>query len=149
MATITIGIDSNGKVFSRSSFEKALNLTPDEQRAIDIVYEALTTLSTEDADIHVEQKSTNYLSVVAFEVYDFLRLKIGEKAKWFSIATYSFSKADRSDLSEDIRFATVENKKQNHWKISLASAEQLKEYQDLIQRAYAAAKQSHEKDLSK
>lgn len=149
MAVIEIGIDRNGSVFLRNSLRKDLDLAQEEQRAIDIVYEALVELGIEDADIHAEQRSANYLSVVAFGVYDFLRLKIGEKSKWFSISSFSFQKSELDELSKDARFADVKNKRQNHWKVKLESTEQLSENRDLIQKAFLATKRVYEINSTK
>lgn len=146
MGTLEFGINENGKNYSSIIFEKALNLTDAETSAIDLIYGALAELETSTADIHVERRSTNYLSIIAFSDYDFIRLKIGEKAKWFSVF---LSPKDRSELANDPRFSGVPNKKQIHWKINLSSIEDLTKYADLLQRAFHAANWSHEKMISK
>lgn len=145
MGTLEFGIDKNGETYSSIIFEKPLNLTDAETSAIDLIYRALSELETSTADIHVERRSTNYLSIVAFSDYDFIRLKIGERAKWFSV---SLSPKDRSELASDPRFSGVSNKRQIHWKVNLLSIEDLIKHADLLQRAFHAACWSYEKTIS-
>lgn len=146
MPTMEFGIDENCKAFAHSVFHRPLELTDAENDALNIVYKALSDLDIESAEIHAERKSSKYLSIVAFEHYDFIRLKIGEKSKWISVF---LSPQDRSDLFNDKRFSNFKNKNQIHWKITIQSIEQLEDHKDLIHRAYTSAKWSHEISLSK
>lgn len=132
----------DGTPLVRSSFDKPLNLTPEENIALDIVFDTLKDIASENAELHAERRSDNYLSIVAFEHHDFMRIKIGDRSKWFTVA---LSPSDRIDLAQDARFAKVKNKNQLHWKVSLSAVEGLKQHSDLIQKAYLAAKWSHEK----
>ena len=146
MPEIELIADGAGTIYTRSSFEKPLALADEEQSAIDIIYKAFSGLATDSAEIHAERRSTNYLSIVAFSDYDFIRLKVGERSKWFSVF---LSPTDRSELENDIRFAGVPNKRLLHWKVKLSRTEELSEHTDLFQRAFAAAKWSYEKTISK
>lgn len=146
MAEIKVIVDKTGAIHMESSFERPLTLTEEEQHSIDIIYRTLAGLDTGSAEIHAERRSVNYLSIVAFSDYDFIRLKIGERSKWFSVF---LSPTDRSELADDVRFADVSNKKQLHWKIKLSRTEDLGKYTDLFQRAFASAKWSYEETISK
>lgn len=146
MTTMEFGINENGAIYSSNIFEKPLDLTAEEKSAIDLIYKALSELETSTAHIHVERRSTNYLSIVAFSDYDFIRLKIGERAKWVSVF---LSPKDRSELKNDVRFANISNKKQSHWKINLSCTEDLIKHADLFQRAFSSASWSYEKTISK
>lgn len=140
MKTMEFGFMPDGSIFARSVFNKPLNLTPGEEIALEIVFSALSDIVDEEADLHAERRSDNYFSVVAFEHYDFMRIKIGDRAKWFTV---SLSPSDRLELADDERFSKVKNKNQLHWKVPLNSPEQLNEHFDLIQKAYLFAKLSH------
>lgn len=115
-------------------------LTEGEEKALDIIYSVLKEFDIESANIHVERRSENYLSLVAFEHYDFIRFKIGKRSKWISV---SLSPTDRITLAEDKRFFNVKNKRQLHWKTELFSVEYLENCKDLIQRAYHNAERSY------
>lgn len=146
MATMTFGADTNGSVYSSNIFEKKLDLTDAEKSAIDVIFKAFSEQEISSAEIHPERRSTNYLSIVAFSDYDFIRLKMGEKAKWVSVF---LSPKDRSELASDVRFAGVSNKKQIHWKVSLSTVEDLEKHVDLFQLAFSSASWSYQKTISK
>lgn len=146
MGVIDLGVSENGISFVHSSFNKSLNITLEEEITFELVLLALADLAVDDASIHAERRSDNYLSIVAFEHHDFMRIKIGTHAKWFTV---SLSPSDRADLADDKRFAKVKNKNQLHWKVALSSVDQLKEHFDLIQKAYLGAKWSHENFCSR
>lgn len=145
MAILEFGIDKNN-IYSRNIFEKPLALTPEEELAVDIIYKALSDSEIDAAEIHAERRSTNYISIVAFFDYDFIRLKIGTRSKWFSVF---LSLTDRVELANDVRFSNISNKQQIHWKVSFSEIEQLEKHTDLFKRAFTAAKWSYEKTLSK
>lgn len=146
MAKIEIIVDKAGTIHMESSFDKPLALTEEEQSAINIIYGALAGLNTGLTEIHAERRSVNYLSIAAFSDYDFIRLKVGARAKWFSVF---LSPADRSELADDPRFADIAGKGQFHWKVRFSRTEELGAYTDLFQRAFAAARWSYEKTISK
>ena len=87
MSAIEIKFE-NGEI-SVSSSESRKNedvvLTAAESRAAEIVGEALVDIGVSSSDIRYKRNSQNYLSVVTHDVYDFLRIKAGEKSNWFTV----------------------------------------------------------------
>lgn len=120
-------------------------LTSAESRAAKIVEEALAEIGVSTSQICYKRNSQSYFSVVTHEVYDFLRIKIGDRAAWFTVF---LSPMLRKELASDPRFNDQKNKRQLHWKVMLMDADDLANYKDLIQYGYQSAVWSFQKSNS-
>lgn len=98
----------------------------DEAAALQIIEAAIGTNCT------VEQRSANYLTVLAPNGVDFCRIKFGAHSSWFSLDLWHCS----DEVKNDPRLSDVKNKNQRHWKISVDNVSSLEEYADLISASY-------------
>lgn len=105
-------------------------LSPEESAAVHLIFEALGEAVSE-AGVHVERRTDKYLSIVAYDVYDFCRLKIGKKVMWMSISVPPEMKR-----TDDPRFEVGQKKNIRHWKIPLQSLSDISNCKDLIQAAF-------------
>lgn len=105
-----------------TTFEK-----PIVNSVLEIIYRKI-----DPSFVHLERRSDNYLSIVAFEDDDFCRIKAGAKAKWISLALgYN---DDYKQYIDDPIFSSQKNKRQRHWKISLTPNISIKDVQKYIER---------------
>ena len=144
MSAIEIKFE-NGEIAATNT-EKSKNLsailTSGESRAANIIEDALSEIGVSPTEFCYRRNSQSYLSVVTHDVYDFLRLKIGQNTTWFTV----FLSPDlRKSLGCDPRFDAQKNKRQFHWKVELAGVEDLANCKDLIQYGYQSAIWSYEK----
>lgn len=116
-------------------------LSPEESDAVHLVFEALGEAVSE-AGIHVERRTDKYLSIVAYDVYDFCRLKIGAKVMWMSLSIPPEMKK-----IDDPRFEAGQKKNIRHWKIPLGNISDIEGCRDLIQSSYEYAIASRQKDI--
>lgn len=105
-------------------------LSPEESAAVHLIFEALGEAVSE-AGIHVERRTDKYLSIVAYDVYDFCRVKIGKKVMWMSLSLPSEMKR-----TDDPRFEAGQKKNIRHWKIPLQNVSDIFNSKDLIQAAF-------------
>lgn len=147
MSEITINYNKNTgvEIIIKSAYELADSLSDGESAAMAKIFTALSKIGVDCETIKLQRRSKNYLSLIAFEIYDFIRIKIGSQSLWFSICLSEF---DKSELKNDIRLETIENKNQVHWKIPLADLEEISLYEDLFQRSYQTALISYEYNQS-
>lgn len=141
MNGISISFDENGISVCNSMdrrYEPVL-LSEEELQAIEIIETAISSVPNSHEPIHLERRTDKYLTVAVCDVYDFCRVKIGKRSMWVSLF---LSPADRKLFFNDARFSNESNKKQFHWKIVLASVDDLKNCSDLIQKSYLWAVQS-------
>lgn len=124
----------NGSFYTKNQFDKELNLSPEEQEALHLVYNALTLINVDLNTIHPERCSDKYLSVTTDSKMDFCRIKIGAKSKWISLSMW---RADIS-LKNDPRFSGIKNRNVRHWKIPLTDVKDISGLFDLIQAAYTS-----------
>ncbi len=121
----------NGKISVSSEFDKRYDpviLTPEEEIAVSIACECLSCIN---CNIHLERRTDKYLSIIANDVHDFCRIKIGKKSSWFSV----FMPKIKKYFIDDQRLSGVKNKEQFHWKINLNSPDELMQYTDIIQQS--------------
>lgn len=138
----------NGDISITSScdtWNRPAVLTDGESRAVKVVETALAEIGVQASEICYRRRSKDYLSLVVLNEYDFLRIKIGERATWFSVF---LSGELQRELLNDPRFARQKNKRQMHWKVQLNSLHDLEADKDLIQYGYKSALWSHEMALS-
>lgn len=135
----------NGKVSVTNLYgDKSIpvSLTEKEVIATGIVENALQEIGVPSTEICFRRNTEKYLSVVSHDVYDFLRIKAGEKSVWFTV----FLSPDlQQKFKDDPRFTAQKNKNQLHWKVSLSSVQELENNKDLIQLGYKSAIWSFEK----
>lgn len=80
------------------------------------------------ANIRFEARSDNYLSVLCGD-NDFIRFRLTDRTKWFSInVLYS----ERAKLKDSPLFAQQENKKLVHWKTKINDLSDVDAYSDII-----------------
>lgn len=116
-------------------------LNPEESTAVHLIFETLGETVSE-AGIHVERRTDKYLSIVAYDVYDFCRLKIGKNVMWMSL-----SLPPEMKRTDDLRFEAGQKKNIQHWKIPLQSVSGIEKCCDLIQASYKYTIASHQKDI--
>lgn len=120
-----------------------VSLSEGETSAINEIYKILSEAHVAAPLTHLERRSDNYLTLVAFKNIDFLRIKIGKKSSWFSVDIYNI----KDKFLCDPRLQQVKNKNQRHWKISISSFTDISIYADIIVAAYNwAAEQSSRQD---
>lgn len=123
---INFGVDENGKFFFESTNERYLT----EVEPTELEADALKILfSAVDVPVNLYRRSDAYLTVCNEAGNDFCRLKISERAKWFSLDM------DNSTFRGDPRLESVQNKNQRHWKIKLKAIEDISLYSDIIKEA--------------
>ena len=102
-----------------------ISLSSYEEAAVSEIIASVGDLA---ASIHVERRSSNYLTVTVSERrLDFCRIKASDRTLWMPLDTWTgnFPK-------DDPRLIGVGNKNQRHWKINLASVDDIVGYSDLI-----------------
>jgi len=142
MPNIFIGFGDDGFPCVKSDEGKRflpVTLTNDESEAVNIISASLSDVLSEA--IHLERRTDAYLTLVVCEYCDFCRLKISQRSKWFSVATWP---KNPSELIESGWPEPVNDKKQCHWKYKLVSVDDLKNYSDLILQSYKNAVYSGE-----
>lgn len=125
----------DGKISLTNSFDspnQPIILSEDEERALKIISGFLQDTGFPLNDLHLERRSEDYLSIFLSDNFDFCRVHLGLKSKWISLRFFS---KDAEEIKDDARLNTVKNKHQMHWKIPVASIEDIAEYGDLIQRS--------------
>lgn len=125
---INIGLDKNGNPFVENTLNRryeAVELNDDEQAAADIVFKALSNNGVPLNTVHLERRSDNYFSVVVNDVYDFCRIKMGAKSKWFSLLLL---KKDRNDP----RIDPNQDANKLHYKFKVSAPQDMEQYADLI-----------------
>lgn len=130
---IQISLDNLGNISITSDADKyaeATDLSADEQTALDLIREALSQAGINAAQIHAERRTDKYLSIVYHEVHDFLRIKLGKRARWFSIFVPN---KKMQPFASDARLNHVKKTNLLHWKIPLTDVSDLQQYTDLIQ----------------
>ncbi len=135
MAKIVISIQ-NGMPSVTSELDRRnapVNLSTGEKEAVDIILRAIENAGFPTDKIHLERRTENYLTIVAFDVFDFCRIKIGTKAKWISL---DFSKEDRELLGEDPRLDIIKSPHLLHWKLPLDDVSDISRYTDFIVHSY-------------
>lgn len=134
--SIELSYDKDGNIEINNTLSKRykpVTLSTDEETAVTIILNIISNVGISNDNIHLERGTASYLSVVIFDVYDFCRIKIGQKSKWFSIL---MDKDCCKLFSDDERLSVVSNKNQLHWKIPLSTVNDLNSYADIIQRSY-------------
>lgn len=109
------------------------NLTTEEIEAIDFFYSELEKIGFDTENLKEQRRALAYISIV-YKDYDFLRLKIGPKAKWVSIDMWA-----SDTFKSDERTNHIKNRNQRHWKFPLNETEDLKKYMDMISDSLRAA----------
>lgn len=144
MAAIEINFEDNEISVTNLSNKRNTPavLTSAEISATKIVESALQEINVPPSEICYRRHTEKYLSVITHEVYDFLRIKAGEKAAWFTVF---LSPEFQQSLMADPRFEAQKNKRQLHWKVTLGSIDELVYHKDLIQHGYQSALWSYEK----
>ncbi|MFR7474065.1 MAG: hypothetical protein ACLUVV_05460 [Christensenellales bacterium] len=99
-------LDRRYETVSLTSFEY-----PVVNSVLEIIYKKI-----DPSFIHLERRTDNYISIVAFGCDDFCRIKIGPKSQWISL---SLGKDHQKQYANDPIFDEQKNKKQIHWKIPL------------------------------
>lgn len=123
---INFGVDENGKFFFESMTSRYLT----EVEPTELEAEALNLIcSALDTSVKLYRRSDAYLTICNEEGNDFCRLKVSERAKWFSLDM------DKSMFREDQRLECVQNKNQRHWKIKLKGVEDISLYSDIIKES--------------
>ena len=133
-----------GKVKTSSSIFRryeTVELTPQEEQGVKIVVDSIGDKLT--TEIHLERRTDNYLTIVVGRECDFCRIKAGKKSSWVSL---SLPSNERKSLALDPRLSVVINKNLVHWKIPLSSIDKLKDYGDLILKAYTCG--AHQADVT-
>lgn len=82
--------------------------------------------------IHFEKRSDNYISALCGE-YDFIRFKLSDKTKWFSIC---LSPDIRKEYKDSPLFVSQENKNLVHWKVKFNELKDLEPYKEVIIGTY-------------
>lgn len=129
---IKIGVDESGNVFvdNTDCGERAICETDLEAAAIEIVSNIV--FSHSGKKVGVERRSDSYISLLCEDGRDFLRVKLTERTKWFSIDSWFLSDEDKNDN----RLSDYCGCKSRHWKIKLSNVADLAKYEDLIYKAY-------------
>lgn len=80
-------------------------------------------------ELRFERRSQNYLSAICGQ-NDFLRFKLTEKTKWFSV--FVFYKK-RAEYINSPLFAQQDKKERlNHWKVKINTFEDIEPYEEVI-----------------
>lgn len=127
-----IVFSASGVVLTGSERGVPVELSQQERQFVEIALKQFSQNEQLRSGILIDQRSSNYKTVSYGVDYDFLRFKIGSRAKWFSVLP---NPADKSDP----RFDGVSNKRQLHWKISLSDVADVGQYSDLISNAASYA----------
>ena len=135
MPEITFSTKPNSISVSSSNYLPVdLNsLSPLEFEIASHILSALSQLPN-SKQLQFERRTASYLTL-AFENYDFCRIKAGPKSIWISLEMFPEIKEEYAN-SEIFLNAS---KNQIHWKIILDRAEDIKKYDDLIRKVFCAA----------
>lgn len=106
----------------------SVTLNQYEFDALSIIKKSLS----DDADVRLERRTDNYLTLVTGECGDFCRMKMSERAKWISLDLWNAP----DEIKKDDRLQIVKNKNQRHWKILLSCIDDIEQYSDFIKIAY-------------
>lgn len=131
-----IVLSTSGVVLTGSDRGVPVELSPEERKFVEIALKQFSQNEQLRSGILIDQRSSNYKTVSYGVDYDFLRFKIGSRAKWFSVLP---NPADKNDP----RFDGVSNKRQLHWKISLSDVADVGQYSDLISNAALCAMEQY------
>ena len=123
-----IVFSASGVVLTGSERGVPVELSQQERQFVEIALKQISQNEQLQSGILIDQRSSNYKTVSYGVDYDFLRFKIGSRAKWFSVLP---NPADKNDP----RFDGVSNKRQLYWKISLSDVADVGQYSDLISNA--------------
>lgn len=128
-------LDSNGVRITSDTekYKNEVKLSPEEAQAVNAVVQGCTS---EGIEAHCERRTDSYLSIVG-ETYgeDFCRIKVSQRACWFSVDM-------PAQYTNDERFTSVKNRNVRHWKISLTSISDIEKYIDII---VASAKENRQR----
>lgn len=133
--SIVIGIDENGKLFSKSeldNYDKDAELSAYEEQAISIIKTSFENEHLPFELIAFRRRSENYLTLLLPNNNDFCRIKAGSRSTWISLDMLHSDEL----LRKDIRFSDVKNRRQRHWKINLSSIQEFEKVTDLIIAVY-------------
>lgn len=113
-----------------------LEITSYEKEAMDIIQKILVSANMNIDQLGLQRRTSNYLTVVTDERQDmgrdFCRLKITNKAKWFSLDMWGLS----DEIQNNVLLQNVKNKNQRHWKIPLSEVNDLYQYSEIISKSY-------------
>lgn len=124
-------IYENGKITTINHLNRRYEpviLTDLEREATDIIIDIISKSSINQDFLTLERRTDKYLSYILPEDYDFLRIKVTNRTKWFSIDAW---KTFDTTL-DDTRFDCVENRNIRHWKFKLNNINDLYSFSDLI-----------------
>lgn len=116
---------------SASQLYKDFSLSDREVEVIEIVKSFISS-SELYSDFGIARRSDNYISLLCGE-NDFMRFKASPRAFWVSLRL-PFALADKN--MDNPLFAAQINKKQFHWKSSIASVDELEKIKDFIVASY-------------
>ena len=115
-----------------SQLYKDFSLSDREVEVIEIVKSFISS-SELYSDFEIARRSDNYISLLCGE-NDFMRFKASPRAFWVSLRL-PFALADKN--RDNPLFAAQINKKQFHWKSSIASIDELEKIKDFIVASYS------------
>lgn len=141
----TIHPDGTVTVNHSPNDRRNITLTDDECAFFDALQKGLEAAGVDLSHIHLERRSDNYLSVVAYDHYDFVRFHVGLRSSWFSVWVAG---EHRKDLLEDLRFSAQKNKRQLHWKVQVHDISDIAQCYDLLQLAYQSMLESKSHSIS-
>lgn len=104
-----------------------------EQEFLNTIFEILDNAEFDIDIIYLERRTNNYLSLVINNDIDFLRVKITDRTKWFSLDMWW---SNKGEYDKDERISSDVNKKQRHWKFKFNCFDDIVSYQDLICNSY-------------
>lgn len=124
-------IYDHGKLITKNNLNRRYEpivLTDFEKEATDIIIDIMNKSKMNPEHLKLERRTDNYLSYILPEDYDFLRIKVTNRTKWFSIDSWKTF----DTTSNDSRFNSVENRSIRHWKFKLNNINDLYSFSDLI-----------------
>lgn len=126
-----VSISPQGFQSQFDSYDSDAILTEYEKKALSYIEEAFEENGLPFSELRFRRRSDSYLSVLALNDMDFLRIKASERSVWFSVHGLHLS----PELKSDARFDGVK-KTLIHWKVKLKDVDDLKDNTDLIIESY-------------
>ena len=130
-----ISIFPNGIHSQFDNYNKDSDLTELEKQALSYIKQEFEENDIDFNTLSFRRRSEDYLTILAYNEYDFCRLKVTERSIWFSINGIILP----NSIKNDPRFDGVK-KSLIHWKIKLPNIESIKDNADLILESYLALK---------
>lgn len=133
--------------FSHYGEERAFELSEDEQKFVELIYEILKDTPVNIGKLKIVRKSDSYTTIVVKGKewdFDLIRFKFTERTKWLSL---QLSREDRITFENDVLFDAQKKKTQLHWKSKMSSINESSKYKQLIVNSYSEITNSNQENF--